>query len=167
MIICVNVIPTKQNAAFAAVVSRCDQFEMYASNEEIVDLMRSHAAKGFRDLSPDDCRQVIDFIEEEAGLEKQLSLRLLGPALRKLRYAREVGVDWRLLVRTQLQNLGGKSQAVKRVDTKNQDLRTIQEVMNKHPASPQQQQVHWCEVTGKSRASYFRCLQRYREKMDK
>ena len=163
VIICVNVVPAKQNAAFAAVVSRCDQFEMFASNEEIIDLMRSQSEKGFNGISPESCREVIDFIEGSvAEIDKQISLRLLGPALRKYRYAREVGVDWKAMVSTQLSNLGSKSQVVKRIDTKNRDLQAMRDAIELHHDSPAEQLATWCSETKKSRASFFRCLQRYR-----
>lgn len=164
MIICVNVVPAKQNAAFSAVVSRCDQFEMHATNDEIIDLMRSQSENGFSGITSNECEMVIDFIEESTTeSDKQLSLRLLGPALRKYRYAREMNVDWRMMVSTQLATLGSKTQAVKRVDTKNRDLQIMRDVVEAHPDSSPDQVAAWCAATEKSRASFFRCLQRYRD----
>ena len=59
-----NTLPRKNNV-FEAVLSRIDIFELDASNEEVVELMRHLAKEGFEDrLSPNECRQVVDFIAE-------------------------------------------------------------------------------------------------------
>ena len=60
---------------------------------------------------------VIDFIGEHAD-DRQLSMRLLGSSLRKYQYARDEGLDWRPLVKSQLHSLGMKQTATKRLDTK-------------------------------------------------
>jgi len=156
-----NVIP-KKNDAFRAVLSRCDQFELSAMNEEVIDLMRSISANGFNRLSEEDCSMVIDFIEQNSA-DHQLSMRLLGPSLRKLLYARDELLDWRPLVKTQLQTLGRKQQATKRLDTKAHDVRCLRDAMAKHPDNVNEQQSHWRQKTGKSRASFYRCLSRYRD----
>ncbi len=52
-----NVIP-KKNDAFKAVLSRCDIFELSATNEEVLELMRNISAKGFRGLTPEDCARL-------------------------------------------------------------------------------------------------------------
>lgn len=155
-----NVIP-KKNDAFKAVLSRCDIFELSATNDEVVEAMRSFAARGFNHLAPEDCRMVIDYIAEHAD-DRQLSLRLLGPSLRKLLYSRSEGIDWRPMVKSQLKSLGRKNDATKRLDTREKDVRLLQQVIRKHPDSAADQQEQWCRATGKSRASFYRCLTRYR-----
>ena len=156
-----NVIP-KKNDAFRAVLSRCDQFELSATNEEVIDLMRSISANGFNRLSAGDCSMVIDFMDEHSA-DHQLSMRLLGPSLRKLLYARGELLDWRPLVKTQLQTLGRKQQATKRLDTKAHDIRCLRDAMTKHPDDVNEQQALWRQQTRKSRASFYRCLSRYRD----
>lgn len=155
-----NVIP-KKNDAFKAVLSRCDIFELSATNEEVIEMMRSVAAKGFNQLSSEDCQMVIDYIAENAD-DRQLSLRLLGPSLRKLLYCRSECIDWRPLVKSQLQSLGRKNDTSKRLDNRAKDLRLLQQVLKAHQESVKEQQEHWCRATGKSRASFYRCLNRYR-----
>jgi hypothetical protein len=156
-----NVIP-KKNDAFKAVLTRCDIFELSATNEEVIDLMRSVSAKGFDGILPDDCALVIDFIAEHAE-DRQLSLRLLGTSLRKLKYAKSEGLDWGPLVKSQLLTLGRKIDATKRLDNRNKDLRVLQRALAIFPASVQDQQTNFSKVTGKSRASFYRALARYRE----
>jgi len=157
-----NVIPGR-NDAFKAVLSRCDIFELSATNEEVLELMRTVAANGFRGLTSEDCESLIDFLAENSE-DRELSMRLLGPSLKKYQYARHEGIDWRPLVRTQLQTLGRKQQQPKkRLDARGRDFRMLQEALECHPQSVGEQKSYWCQKTGKSRASFFRCLARYRQ----
>ncbi len=156
-----NVIP-RRNDAFKAVLSRCDLFELSATNLEVTDLMRSVSAKGFHNLTPEDCGMVIDFIAENAD-DRQLSMRLLGPSLKKLLYARGEGIDWQPMIKSQLQTLGRKNEATKRLDSKTKDLRLMEKAIRKHPDSVQKQEQEWQKASGKSRASFYRCLKRYRD----
>lgn len=132
-----NVIP-KNNDAFKAVLSRCDIFELSATNEEVVDLMRSVSTNGFHNLTADDCSMVIDFISDHSD-DRQLSMRLLGPSLRKLLYARSERIDWRPMVLSQLKTLGRKNEATKRLDNHAKDLRLLQQIINQHPESVKDQ----------------------------
>ena len=155
-----NVIP-KKNDAFKAVLSRCDIFELSATNDEVIEMMRSVASDGFNGISPDTAAEVIDFIHENSD-DRQLSLRLLGPSLRKVGYARDEGIDWRPLVMSQLQSLGRKQDVTKRLDNKAKDFRLLEQVLRKHPDSVTDQQSEWSKATSKSRASFYRTLARYR-----
>jgi hypothetical protein len=159
-----NVIP-KRNDAFKAMLSRCDVFELSATNEEVVDLMRSVSADGFRNLPSADCNMVIDYIAENSE-GRELSMRLLGPSLRKLKYARENGLDWRPLVKSQLTVLGLKQPATKRMDNKARDVRILKEAINRHPESVKDQLDFWCQKIGKSRASFYRILSNYRDETE-
>lgn len=156
-----NVIP-KKNDAFKAVLSRCDIYQLEATNEEVIEMMRSVAANGFQGISPEDASMVIDYIAEHAD-DRQLSLRLLGPSLRKLKYARETDIDWRPLVRSQLQTLGRKNDATKRLDNRAKDFRLLELAIRKHPDSVRDQQEFYSRQSGKSRASFYRVLSRYKE----
>ena len=48
------------NAAFKAVLSRVDVFHLSATNDEIIEQMRLLAAKGYHDLTPERCIEVVD-----------------------------------------------------------------------------------------------------------
>ena len=159
-----NVIP-KKNDAFKAVLSRCDIFELSATNDEVIDLMRCVASRGFRGISSQECEGVIDFIAEHAD-ERQLSMRLLGSSLRKYQYAREEALDWRPLVKSQLHNLGMKQAATKRLDGKARDVRILKEAIAKHPDSAKDQMAHFCAKTQKSKATFYRVLARYRDECE-
>lgn len=156
-----NVIP-KKNDAFKAVLSRCDIFELSATNDEVIEMMRRVSSHGFHEISADLAAEVIDFISENSD-DRQLSLRLLGPSLRKVGYARQEGIDWRPLVMSQLQSLGRKLDATKRLDSKAKDVRFLEEVLRRFPDSVNDQQEHWSRMTSKSRASFYRTLAKYRD----
>ncbi|MBS0205928.1 MAG: hypothetical protein JSS49_23760 [Planctomycetes bacterium] len=156
-----NVIPQK-NDAFKAVLSRCDIFQLEATNEEVIELMRDIAAKGFNGISSDDAATVIDFIADRSG-DRQLSLRLLGPSLRKFIYARSEGINWRPMIESQLQTLGKKTDISKRLDNKSKDMKAIRQVLSRFPDSQIDQLTNWCRMTGKSRASFYRTLKKITE----
>ena len=158
-----NVIPQK-NDAFKAVLSRCDIFQLEATNEEVIEMMRNIASKGFNGITPDECSTLIDFIADNTA-DRQLSLRLLGPSLRKMSYARQEGVDWRPLVESQLQSLGKKNDASKRLDNKSKDMKVMKQVCNRFPDSQNDQLSDWCRITGKSRASFYRTLKKFSENL--
>ena len=162
LIFAANVIP-KRNDAFKAVLSRCDIFQLDATQEEVIDLMRRVALAGYETLTPDDCLEVVEFIEQN-GDERAISMRLLEPSLRKVIYARSEGLDWRPLVLTQLRTLGRKEDTSRRMGVKTQEIRTLHQAIERFPNSVADQQAFWCEATGKSRASFFRLLARDRGK---
>jgi hypothetical protein len=154
-----NVLPGR-NDAFKAVLSRCDIFELNATNEEVLDLMRCVSSSGFQGLTPNDCTALIDYLEQNSD-DCQLSMRLLGPSLRKVLYARSEGLDWRPLVKSQLQTLGRKQPANK-LDSRHQDIRLLKDAISRFP-DLKDQMTFWCQKAGKSRASFYRNVARYRE----
>ena len=160
LIFCANVIP-KKNDAFKAVLSRCDIFELSASQEEVVELMRRVALSGYETLNTDECLEVVEFIEQN-GDDRAISLRLLEPSFRKVIYARSEGLDWKPLVMTQLKSLGRKEDTSRRIDAKASELRMLHEAIEQFPRSVSDQQAFWSKATGKSRASFFRLLSRHR-----
>jgi hypothetical protein len=153
IIFAVNTLPTRNNA-FAALVSRVDQFELSASNEEILDLMRLLAVQGFEGLDPDECREVVDFIAEFSAT-RELSLRLFEPSLRKVLYARTAGVDWRQLVASQLHEIGRT--AVPNVsDSRAYDMECLRQVVADYPDNIADQEAAFRTLTRRSRATFFR-----------
>ena len=123
--------------------------------------MRSISSAGYETLTPDDCLDVVDFIEQN-GDDRAISLRLLEPSFRKVLYARSEGLDWRPLVMTQLKTLGARKTPHAALDAKAQEIRTLHQAIERHPDSVAEQQVFWSKTTGKSRASFFRLLSRNR-----
>lgn len=154
IIFAINTLP-RQNFAFSAVLSRIDQFELNATNEEVLTMLRQLAAQGFEDkLTADECQEVVSFIAEFSA-SRELSLRLLEPSLRKVLYAREEGVDWRQLVASQLHEIG-KTVAPKVSDSRSYDMECLRQVLRDYPDSIADQESAWCILTRRSRATFFR-----------
>jgi hypothetical protein len=153
VIFAINTLPMK-NHAFSAVLSRVDQFELSASNEEVLVMLRQLAAQGFEGLSPDECQEVVDYV---AGFSatRELSLRLLEPSLRKVIYAREAGVDWRQLVASQLHEIG-RTAAPQVSDSRSYDLECLRQVVEDYPDNVADQEAAFRALTRRSRATFFR-----------
>jgi hypothetical protein len=87
-------------------LSRLDVFQLNATNEEILDLMRTLAEKGYGTVARD--------VPAGRGLHRPVGHRaavvaaLYEPSLKKVQYALENDIDWRELVHCQLQQLGQK-----------------------------------------------------------
>jgi hypothetical protein len=154
VIFAVNVIP-RQSHAFDAVLSRIDQFELTATNAEVLDLMWTLAAQGFQgQITPDECLEVVDFIAEFSAT-RELSLRLLEPSFRKVLYARQAGADWRQLVASQLHEIG-RTAAPRVSDSRSYDMDCLRQVIEDYPECVADQAAAWRELTRRSRASFFR-----------
>ena len=154
IVFAVNTLPTQRNHAFAAVLSRVDQYELTASNEEVLDLMRLLALRGFDGLTPDECMEVVDFIGEFSAT-RELSLRLFEPSLRKVLYARSANADWRQLVASQLHEIG-RTASPKVSDSRSYDLECLRQAVADYPDSVADQEAAFRTLTRRSRASLFR-----------
>ena len=154
IVFAVNTLPAR-NHAFQAVLSRVDQFELSASNEEVLEMMRRLAAQGFEGkLTADECQEVVDFVAEFSAT-RELSLRLLEPSLRKVLYAREEGVDWRQLVASQLHEIG-RTAVPKVGEARAYDLECLKQVAADYPDSVSEQEAAFRALTRRSRATFFR-----------
>jgi len=153
IIFAVNTLP-RQNHAFSAVLSRVDQFELSASNEEVLVMLRQLAAQGYEGLTPDECQEVVDFIAEFSAT-REISLRLLEPSLRKVIYAREAGVNWRQLVASQLHEIGKTVAPKVSSDSRTYDLECLKQVLKDYE-SVAEQETAWCALTERSRATFYR-----------
>ncbi len=162
-----NVVPLR-NEAFKAVLSRIDTYTLTASNEEVVELLRTLARQGHDGLSPEVCGDVVEYIARVSG-GRQLSVRVYEASLQKVKYALLSGgtADWRDLVRTQLDNLGQPADAgLRPLDGKGHDLRCMAVAVERHPQNVKLQEETWRAATGKSRASFFRSKKAFENKSD-
>ena len=159
IIFCANTFP-KRNEAFKAVLSRVDVFELSATNDEVLELMRNMALNGFNKLSPKRCLQVVEFIAK-AGGTRQLSMRLYEPSMKKVEYALKNKVPWRELVRSQLDQIGISEGVPEPLESKGHDFSVMAQAIATHPQSVKMQEEFWCKATGKSRASFFRTKKQY------
>ncbi len=153
IIFAINTLPMR-NHAFNAVLSRVDQYELSASNEEVLEMMRELAAQGFEGLTPDECQEVVDFIAEFSA-SREPSLRLLEPSFRKVVYARTAGVDWRELVASQLHEIG-RTAVPKVSDSRTYDMECLRQGIADYPDDVSDQEAAWRTLTHRSRATFFR-----------
>ena len=158
IIMCANSLPRSE--AFKAVLSRVDVYDLSLSSEEAVEQMRVLADSGYKSLAPSECHQVVSFIEQASG-NRQLSMRVYEPSLKKVLYAKGAGIDWRELVESQLNQIGDKAKAPATASPKELDLFVMAQVVEQFPESVQQQQEAWCHQRQKSRASFFRAKQAF------
>lgn len=160
-IFCANSIP-KKNPMFDAVLSRCLVYKLDLSNQEIIEQFRVMAANGYPGCPAEAASEIIDFIEEQ-GSEKQLSMRLLTPAIRIYKFCIAEGTDWKPVLNAQLQTLGRPASATKRISNKEKDVRILKEALRKYPDETLEQCRYFMEKTTKSRASFYRVLARFKE----
>lgn len=159
-----NQVP-KKCPMFDAVLTRCLVYRLDLSNQEIVEQFRVMAGNGYPGVLPEECDEIIDFIEAN-GQERQLSMRLLTPAIQIFKFAKMEGTDWRPALLAQLQNLGRPTVGTVRAGKQQQDFAALEQVIRQHPESVSDQQEAWCKQTGKSRATFYRALSRYRQAHD-
>jgi len=159
-IFCANQVP-QSNPMFDAVLTRCLVYRMDLSNDEIVEQFRVMSEKGYPGCPPEAAAEIVDFIEQH-GNERQLSMRLLTPAIRIYKFCTEQVTDWRPVLLAQLQNLGRPTSGTKRVNGHAKDARLLKQAQDKFPDSVQEQQEWFCSKTNKSRATFYRVLSRCR-----
>lgn len=160
-IFCANQIP-KNNPMFDAVLSRCLVYRMDMSNSEIIEQFRVMSANGYPGCPPEAAAELVDFIEEH-GADKQLSMRLLTPAVRIYKFCKDQQVDWQPVLLAQLQNLSRPSSPTKRLANAERDERIVREAMRKYPDSTTDACRYYIEKSSKSRASFYRSLKRMKQ----
>jgi hypothetical protein len=114
VIFAINTLP-RQNFAFSAVLSRIDQFELDASNEEVLTMLRQLAAQGFEDKLTSPSRVArwpccfADFAR--ASNSQRLLLRNVSPPARRLASrTRSIGKKcWSLLASYLMHDLPKKT----------------------------------------------------------
>ena len=159
-IFCANQVP-KKNPMFDAVLTRCLVYRLDLANSEIIEQFRVMTANGYPGVPEHVCSEIVDFIEQH-GTEKQLSMRLLTPAIRIYKFCTDQRSDWQPVLLAQLQNLGRPIGSTKRLNGHTKDAGFLEQSQSQFPESVADQQKWWCQATGKSRASFYRCLQRYK-----
>lgn len=160
-IFCANQVP-KNNPMFDAVLSRCLVYRMDMSNSEIIEQFRVMSANGYPGCPPESAAELVDFIEEH-GSDKQLSMRLLTPAVRIYKFCNEQQVDWRPVLLAQLQNLSRPSSPTKRLANAERDERLVREAIRKFPDSTADACRYYIDKSSKSRSSFYRSLQRLKQ----
>ena len=80
-IIIISNVPLRHTPLAQAVASRVVELEHEPTDEEIAAFMRSLAAKGYKDLLPEQCQEVVAFVVEETrAYDERLDLRHMTKA---------------------------------------------------------------------------------------
>lgn len=133
-----------------------------ALNAEIIEQFRVMSEDGYPGCPSDAAEEIVDFIEAHSD-EKQLSMRLLTPAIRIYKFCIENGSDWKPVVLAQMQNLSRPVSATKRLDNHERDTRLIRESLRQFPDSTKDACQHFMDRTSKSRASFYRAFSRFKK----
>ena len=147
---------------FDAVLSRCLVYRMDMSNSEIIEQFRVMSADGYPGCPSESAAEIVDFIEEH-GSDKQLSMRLLTPAVRIFKFCNEQNVDWRPVLLAQLQTLSRPATPIKRLANTERDERIVREALRRFPDSTTDACRYYIEKSSKSRASFYRSLKRVKQ----
>jgi hypothetical protein len=166
IILCANAIP--KNPMFGALVSRCLTYRLDPSRDEILEQFRKVTGGGYSGscglLAPELCREVIRYVEERAT--RTLSMRLLRPFLRTVEYAVERGVPWQDLLEAQLHEISVPAEASPAASRRATELDCLKKAIQQHPDSVKDQLVLFQQLSGRSRATFYRLRSRLDETED-
>jgi hypothetical protein len=150
----------------AAIRTRISHLHLVVSDSEIAALMRKLSAAGFqhdkKTMTPDECRDVCEFlIAQSKSRQCRLDMRMLDNSYRDYMQWREGSStsDWATLVATRLE--GQKQSQADTMAEREEEISVMEQAIEEHPDSVRDQQFYWSDLTGKSRASFFRCRQTY------
>lgn len=154
-IIAISNVPLRCDPLARALGSRIVMLEHEPTDDEMAAFIRHLAAKGFADLSADECLEVGEFvIEETRENDMRLDLRHLTKAWQDYRQVRDrrAKTCWQDLVRTSLRKLAqeGLLPMTKKEEIEQQRLLVI-ELMDKYPNDPHKQIEEWPH----SRSSFY------------
>jgi len=156
-----------------AVKTRIACLHLEVTVHEIRALMRQVAGRGYHHdslhLDPADCREVCEFvIQEAASLRRSLDMRLLINSFNdRLQWEEEdAGCHWKDLVGARLRERPAATQGRTRLqsrESRKQEERTIVADILASAKDPQEQKRLWSERTGKSPAAWYRRLAEFGE----
>ena len=136
-------------------LSRVDQYELDASNEEVLELMRQLAAQGFEGLSADECLEVVDFIGEFSAT-RELSLAAVGTerSARCSTPGLPESIGGSLLPANSTRS--GELPRPKVSDSRTYDMDCLRQVVEDYPEDVAEQEAAFRALTRRSRATFFR-----------
>ncbi len=112
-IVAISNLPLRHDPLAQAVASRVVQLEHEPTDQEIAAFMRRLAARGYKDLGPEQCQEVVEFvIEETRAYDERLDLRHLTKACEDRRQWEDghSTSSWEDLVRTSLKKIAGEDE---------------------------------------------------------
>jgi hypothetical protein len=160
-IIAISNLPLGRDPLADAVASRVALLEHEPSDEMIAAFMRSQAIKGFKDMAPEECLEVVEFvIAETRACDYRLDLRSMGKAWQDYRLDRHGKTlrPWRDLVRSSLKRLVGDDQTRPegRAERLACERRIARELFERFPDDKAGRDAEWERIVGTSPHSLYR-----------
>ena len=146
-IIAISNLPLRSDPLARALGSRIVVLEHEPSDDEISAFMRHLALKSFKDLSPDECMEVAEFIiAETRAHDLRLDLRHLTKAWQDYRQYKHgrAKTSWQDLVRTSLRKLINESVIpMKKSEDMDNQRQLVKELMERFPDDSKRQLAEW------------------------
>ena len=160
-IVAISNLPLGRDPLADAVASRVALLEHEPTDGMIAAFMRSQALKGFDDMSPQECLEVVEFvIAETHACDYRLDLRAMGKAWQdyRLDLHGKAKRTWKDLVRSSLKRLVGED----RPRPEGRDARlawereVAQELYERFPDDKRQRDAEWERRVGSGPDSLYR-----------
>jgi hypothetical protein len=153
-IIAISNVPLRRDPLADAVASRVVILEHEPSDEMIAAFMRSQAIKGYEDMTPNECMDVVEFVIAQAkASDYRLDLRHMTKAWQDFRLHKHGGAlrTWQELVTTSMTRVfKAEVSPVRRADEQ-AELRDIAlELFKRFPKDRRHREEQWATLTGKS-----------------
>jgi hypothetical protein len=160
-VIAISNVALRRDPLADALASRVPLLEHEPSDEMISAFMRHQALRGFEDLTPVDCLEVVEFlIAETRACDYRLDLRYMVRAWQDRRLDRhgKSRTPWRDLVRSGLRRLAGRDlpSGSGRADRKAWEQKVALELFGRFPEDKRRRDEEWARLTGKAPDSLYR-----------
>lgn len=160
-IVAISNLPLGRDPLADAVASRVARLEHEPSDEMIAAFMRSQALRGFEDMAPEECLEVVEFvIAETRACDYRLDLRAMSKAWQDYRLDRhgKANRSWQDLVRSSLKRLVGddRPRPQGRAARSAWEQQIAQELFDRFPDDKAQRDLEWRRRVGTSPDSLYR-----------
>jgi hypothetical protein len=160
-IIAVSNLPLGRDPLADAVASRVARLEHEPSDEMIAAFMRAQALKGFEEVTPPECLEVVEYvIAESRACDYRLDLRSMTKAWQDYRLDRHGKAlrPWRDLVRSDLKRLvgGDRPHAEGRAGRLAWERQVAQELFERFPQDKRRRDAEWRRLAGSGPDSLYR-----------
>ncbi|MBA2114061.1 hypothetical protein HOV93_12170 [Planctomycetes bacterium FF15] len=157
-IVAISNVPLRNDPLATAVASRVTQVEHEPSDDEIAAFMRHFSQHGHKELSPVQCREVVDFvITETRNFDERLDLRHMTKAFEDRRQWEHGHAEtpWQDLVRTSLKKvLFGTPVARTKSDDIEEQRTRVKDAVAKFPGDTKRQM----EEANLKKTTYYKRL---------
>lgn len=160
-IIAISNLPLRRDPLADAVASRVVVLEHEPSDEMITAFMRHRAIQGYKDLSPAECLEVVEFvISETQSADYRLDLRHMTKAWQDFRLDKHGKAlrPWKELVQSSLKRVFTQNEVtpVRRADEQADQRQIALELFKRFPNDKRSRDEQWHAFTGKAPDSLYR-----------